>query len=97
MNGAVAGYFRVRYPPLRLGAFDPEAVLYWETDEQEPGFFNDGASRPDEGVSARHDVGALCATFGGAVYYTKFGEWYREVLSTNKSRLWCYPESPDGR
>ncbi len=97
MNGAVGGYGREHYPCLRLGDFDPQAVIYWETDEQEPGFFNDGASRPDEGVSMRHDVGALCATFGSAVYHAKFREWYRDVAATNKSRLWCYPRSADGR
>jgi len=97
MNGAVCGYFRSRYPPLQLGAFSGEAVLFWEADEQEPGFFNDGSSRPDEGVSGRHDAGAICATFSGAVQYVKYEQWYREILSTNQSRLWCYPESPDGR
>ena len=97
MNGAASGYFRVRYPPLHLSAFPADAVLFWETDEQEPGFFNDGSSRPDEGVSGRHDAGAICATFGGAVHYVKFEDWYRDASSTNKCRLWCYPESPDGR
>jgi len=97
MNGAVGGYWRVRYPSLRLGGFDPQGVIFWETDEQEPGFFNDGASRPEEGVSTRHNIGALCATFGSAVYHAKFRGWYRDIADTNKSRLWCYPESPDGR
>ena len=97
MNGAVNGYSRERYPSLRLEEFAPDAVLLWETDEQEPGFFNDGASRPEEGVSLRHDAGALCATFGGAVSYAKFADWYRDLLCTNRSRLWCYPDSPNGR
>ncbi len=97
MNGAVCGYYREQYPPLSLGAFPADAVLFWETDEQEPGFFNDGASRPEEGVSMRHEVGAICATFGGAVYHAKYREWYQDVIATNKSRLWCYPDSPDGR
>lgn len=97
MNGAVNGYTRVVYPPLKLAAFSPDAVAFWETDEEEPSFFNDGASRPDEGVSMRHDIGALCATFGGAVSYVKFDDWYREESATNKTRLWCFPDSSDGR
>jgi len=97
MNGAVNGYHRERYPCLRLAQFEPEDVIFWETDEQEPGFFNDGASRPDEGVSARHDAGALCAAFAGAVQYVKFTDWYHDAMSTNKTRLWCYPEAVNGR
>ena len=97
MNGAVCGYNRERYPSLRLEEFEPDAVILWETDEQEPAFFNDGASRPEEGVSLRHDAGALCATFGGAVSYSRFVNWYRDVACTDRSRLWCYPDSPDGR
>ena len=64
---------------------------------QEPGFFNDGASKPEEGVSMRHEAGALCATFGGAVRYVKFVAWYQEIASTNKNELWCYPDSANGR
>ncbi len=97
MNGAVNGYQRERYPSLRLGKFNPEDVLLWEADEQDPGFFNDGASKPEEGITMRHEAGALCATFGGVVQYIKFEEWFRELVSTNKSRLWCYPDSANGR
>jgi prepilin-type N-terminal cleavage/methylation domain-containing protein len=97
MNGAVTGYGRVLYPPLRLGAFNPQAVVFWETDEEHPDYFNDGASRPDEGVSTRHSFGAIRATFGGSVGYVKFVEWYKEAGLTNKSLLWCYPDSPNGR
>jgi len=97
MNGAVNGYHRDLYPPLHLGAFPTEAVIIWETDEQDPGFFNDGSSRPEEGVTMRHEAGALCATFGGAVQYVKFVDWYRDIICTNRSRLWCYPDSANGR
>ena len=72
-------------------------MIFWETDEQDPGFFNDGASRPEEGVTTRHEAGALCATFGGTVEYVKFMDWYRDIISTNKTRLWCYPDSANGR
>lgn len=97
MNGAVCGFGRNRYPALALSSFDPQAVIFWETDEQEPDFFNDGSSRPDEGVSARHEIGALSATFSGAVEYVKFKDWYLQVACTNRSRLWCYPESENGK
>lgn len=96
MNGAVNGYRRIRYPCFKMAEFTAEDILFWETDEARPNYFNDGASRPDEGVSPRHTEGAIMASFGGAVEFIKFDAWYREEASPNKSRLWCAPDTPDG-
>jgi hypothetical protein len=97
MNGAVIGFDRVIFPPVKLGSMSPEAVVFWETDETEPSYFNDGASFPKEGVSARHLQGAINGAFDGSVSYIKFNQWYEEVDQTNKNQLWCYPNSQDGR
>src|SRR5262249_40702178 len=35
-------------------AFKPTDMLFWETDENAPSYFNDGASQPDEGLTRRH-------------------------------------------
>ena len=75
----------------------PDAVAFWETDEEEPKrYFNDGASYPAERVSARHNRGAINGTFGGSVSYIKFDEWYREVENPSRNRLWCYPAARMG-
>jgi prepilin-type N-terminal cleavage/methylation domain-containing protein len=97
VNGAIIGFNRTNYPAEKLSALRPGDVAFWETDEAEPEFFNDGANFPSEGVSARHQNGAIQATFGAAVSYTRLGAWYVQVYDTNKNSLWCYPESPDGR
>lgn len=97
MNGAVIGYNRQEYPARRLEEMPGEAIAFWETDEEEPNYFNDGASYPPEGVSRRHLNGAISATFGGAVSYVRFAAWYRMVAETNKNALWCYPGAPNGR
>ena len=97
MNGAVIGYGLAVYPPVKLGAFRPEDCAFWETDETEPYYFNDGANYPPEGVSARHLQGGIQAVFDGSVSYIKLIEWYAEVAETNRNRLWCYPNSPNGR
>ena len=97
MNGAVVGFSRVNFPAAKLGSMAPEAIAFWETDETEPGYFNDGASFPREGVSARHQQGAINSAFDGSVTYIKFDRWYEEVDQTNKNQLWCYPDSPNGR
>ena len=97
MNGAVNGYHKVTYPPATLADFRESDIMFWETDENEPRFFNDGASRPDEGVSPRHNQGAIIASFGGQAFFIKFDDWYAEVASTNRSRVWCSPSEADGR
>lgn len=59
INGAIVGYQRTNYPAEKLGAMQPDNVAFWETDETEPDWFNDGANQPFEGVTARHDNGAI--------------------------------------
>jgi prepilin-type N-terminal cleavage/methylation domain-containing protein len=97
LNGAVNGYNRVVEPSVRLGSLTSEDVAFWETDENEPSFFNDGASYPSEGVSGRHSMGAINATFGGAVSYIKLESWYHEADNPSRNHLWCYPGSANGR
>jgi len=97
MNGAVCGYNAVVYPAVRLDRLQPTDCAFWETDETEPSYFNDGANYPSEGVSARHLQGAIQAEFGSSVSYIKLTQWYDDVADTNRNRLWCYPGSPDGR
>jgi prepilin-type N-terminal cleavage/methylation domain-containing protein len=96
MNGAVNGFFRVNYPPTKLAQMPPTGVVFWETDETVPGDFNDGASQPQEGVSKRHDNGAINANFSGSVSFISFTSWHQQADSTNRNDLWCYPNSADG-
>jgi prepilin-type N-terminal cleavage/methylation domain-containing protein len=97
MNGAIIGYNRVVYPPAKLSRMQPADIAFWETDEKEPRYFNDGASYPKEGVSARHDLGAINAAFDTSVSFIKIDFWYLAVAESIRNRLWCYPDSPDGR
>ena len=97
MNGGVIGYDRHNYPPARLGTMLPSDAAFWETDEQVPSDFNDGASYPAEGISARHVEGAANALFDGSAGFIRFATWYEEVDQTNKNQLWCYPGSSNGR
>ena len=97
MNGAIIGYDKMEYPVRRLEEMLGQAIAFWETDEEEPYFFNDGASNPPEGVSRRHGSGAINANFGGSVSFVGFAAWYRLVAETNKNALWCYPGTANGR
>ena len=85
------------YPPVKMSTVQPTACAFWETDETEPYYFNDGANYPLEGVSGRHLQGGIQGVFDGSASYVKTNDWYADVADTNKNRLWCYPNSPDGR
>lgn len=97
MNGAVCGYRAMVYPPARLAQMRPDDCAFWETDETEPAYFNDGANFPTEGVSARHLRGAIQAQFDTSVTYIKLSQWYDDVTNSARNRLWCYPGSTNGR
>ena len=97
MNGAVTGYERQLEKPVRLSAMKADDCAFWETDEREPFYFNDGANNPAEGVSGRHHEGGIQATFSGTVNYIRLNDWYQQVSDPNRNRLWCYPDSDDGR
>jgi prepilin-type N-terminal cleavage/methylation domain-containing protein len=97
MNGAVVGYMRDVNPPVKLAAMRPEDCAFWETDETEPYYFNDGANNPAEGVSGRHSQGGIQGVFDGSANYIKLVTWHAQVDDPDRNRLWCYPESVDGR
>jgi prepilin-type N-terminal cleavage/methylation domain-containing protein len=97
INGALCGYNAVVFPPVKLAQLRPDDCAFWETDETEPAYFNDGANYPTEGVSSRHIQGAIQAAFDSSVGYVKLTKWYEDVADTNRNRLWCYPGSSNGR
>src|ERR1039457_7008518 len=70
MNGAVCGFDRGMNPPVKLARLPPGGVSFWEcannTAEENQTLFNDGASRPDENVSARHGKVAIYGAFDGS-------------------------------
>lgn len=100
MNGGVIGYMygfnHPEKPPVRLASLNPDDCAYWETDESDPFYFNDGANYPPEGVSARHTQGGIQVTFSGTVNYVRFADWQVEMAFPGRNRLWCYPGSSDG-
>ena len=53
-NGAVSGFDTSTSKTYRIDEFKPGDILMWETDEQDPTAFNDGADFPAEGFTRRH-------------------------------------------
>jgi prepilin-type N-terminal cleavage/methylation domain-containing protein/prepilin-type processing-associated H-X9-DG protein len=77
--------------------FKATDMLFWETDETQPNYFNDGASKPTEGFSKRHATGAIVGLFDGHVQFLKYEVYYSILANPAKNELWCWPKSRDGR
>jgi len=101
MNGAVCGYGRGQYPPLKISALPASGVAFWEcannTLQDNQILFNDGASSPDENVSARHGAVAIYGAFDGSSALMRLDAWQAKADDTKKNELWCYSPSADGR
>jgi prepilin-type N-terminal cleavage/methylation domain-containing protein len=104
MNGAVingSGSFDwsagAQGKNFKTSSFLPTDMLFWETDESDPGYFNDGASQPDEGFSKRHSQGAIVGLMDGHIDFVKWKKYYQILADPNKNSLWCYPNSKNGR
>lgn len=105
MNGSVCGFGRLsgNWPRSRdsfkLTQFRPEDIVFWETDEQNPFFFNDASSFPNEGVSTRHNGGAMMGAFGGHTEFMKLAQYAQLVAAPARARnkLWNAPDTNNGR
>ncbi len=104
MNGAVTKYStgpRGDWTTYKLSQFQPTSMVYWEADEKQPSNFDNVASRPDEGVTLRHNTGTVMGNFGGHTEYMKFRQYYQEAgiggfKGNRPGRFWCVPDSPTG-
>jgi prepilin-type processing-associated H-X9-DG protein len=97
MNAAVASYGRIK-TSHKLAQFKPDDILLWEPDERYGDlFFNDGANYPDEGTTERHGKGGNVSLFGGSVEHIKYKKYYETECQPTKNRLWCAPDTGDGR
>lgn len=104
MNGAVSAYGTGPsglYTTFKVTSFKPDSMLYWEPDERLPSYFDNVASRPDEGVTQRHNTGVMMGMFGGQTEYMKYRNYAQEAgiggfRGVRPGRFWCNPNSPTG-
>ncbi len=78
-------------------AFRGSDMIFWEPDETESDYFNDASSRPSEGLTRRHGIGAILGIMDGHVEFIKWDRYFQLVADPNRNSLWCYPGSPNGR
>jgi prepilin-type N-terminal cleavage/methylation domain-containing protein len=97
MNGAVCSYSN-KVKPFRLEAFRiSDAIILWEVDETRGGgYWNDGSSYPHEGITGRHGERATVGIIDGSVEPITQTDYYEEA-NRRPGRLWCAPDSSDGR
>jgi hypothetical protein len=81
----------------RASAFKITDMIFWEPDETDSNQFNDASSSPGEGLTRRHNLGAVIGLMGGHVEFVKWAKYYQLLADQNKNSLWCYPDSPNGR
>ncbi|MEO0588558.1 MAG: hypothetical protein AAF078_13070, partial [Planctomycetota bacterium] len=94
MNGAVSAY-AVR-TPFRIADFNSGDVLFWELDEQDAsGSWNDGANRPNEAPTQRHEGAGMVTRFDASAAPVKQDEW-EEWLAQRPGPLYCNPASRNG-
>ncbi len=104
MNGAVSGYTtgpKSAYDTYKLDRFLPDRMLYWEADEKLPTNFDNATSKPDEGVTQRHNTGSVMGMFDGHTEFMKFRTYYQEAgiggfRGVRPGRFWCNPGSATG-
>jgi len=105
MNGSVSGFGTsptgIRWVSYKMAQFKPNCMLYWEPDENQPSYWDNVASSPNEGCSQRHGNGIVMGMFGGWTEQIKFDLYAREAgiggyRGLRPGRMWCNPGSPTG-
>jgi prepilin-type N-terminal cleavage/methylation domain-containing protein len=102
---------RPRIPWFKTSNFKATDICFWEAPEIE--FWNDGSSFPSEGYTNRHGrpqsgsagvlpvrgaaAGASVGCFDGHTEWMTIDDWAREVNTSTRSRLWCVPDTGNGR
>jgi len=97
MNGALCGYGAIAPDAYKATNFRQDAIILWQPLETNPGDWNDGSSKPSEGITKLHNEGTSVGVVDGHLEYMKTVKFYAEVAIPTKNRLWCNPGSVDGR
>jgi prepilin-type N-terminal cleavage/methylation domain-containing protein len=105
MNGSVSGFQTSPtgrpYVSYKMSQFKPHFMIYWESDERQPSYYDNVASTPNEGVSQRHSGGIVMGMFGGQTEFIKWKVYAFEAgiggyRGEKPGRLWCNPGSRTG-
>ncbi len=106
MNGSVSGFQSSPtgkpWVSYKMTQFKPYYMIYWESNEKTPGYYDNVASEPNEGVSQRHNGGVVMGMFGGQTEFIKYKQYAMEsgiagaINPKPPNRFWCNPGSANG-
>ena len=105
MNGSVSGFTTAPtgkpYTSYKMALFKPHFMIYWESDEKQPSYYDNATSQPDEGGSQRHNGGIVMGMFGGQIEFIKTRAYFQEAglggfRGQRPGRMWCNPGSRTG-
>ena len=97
MNGAVCGYGAIGGRSYKTPDYNADSIIFWQALETNPGDWNDGSSGPAEGVTRMHNQGTTVGLVSGGVEFMKTDAFYAEQALPTKNRLYCSPNSANGR
>jgi len=96
MNGAACFFETQAFPRTpKVSTIRQDAILFWQADDRNFRDYNDGASKPDEGVTRMHSDGSTVGVVSGSVQRIKVREFNAEALK-RPGRLWWNPNKKDG-
>ena len=105
MNGSVSGFQTSPtgkpWVSYKMALFKPHYMIYWESDEKQPSYYDNVASKPNEGVSQRHSGGIVMGMFGGHTQFIKYKAYAYEAgiggyPGQRPGWAWCNPGSKNG-
>ena len=105
MNGSVSAFktdpTTIPFVSYKMSRFKADAMIYWESDEKQPSYYDNVASSPNEGGSQRHNGGIVMGMFGGHTEFIKFKKYSFEAgiggyPGQRPGRMWCNPGSKTG-
>jgi prepilin-type N-terminal cleavage/methylation domain-containing protein len=105
MNGSISGFTTAPtgkpWISYKYALFKSDRMMYWEADEQQPSNYDNVTSKPNEGVSRRHNTGVVMGIFGGQTEYMKYKTYVQEAgiggfAGIRPGRFWCNPGSLTG-
>jgi len=97
MNGALCAYSTTQKKTFRASQFQPDDIIMWQANDENPGDWNDASSSPGEGIFRKHNGGTTVSSIGGSA---EFMSWKifrdRQATPAVRTRAWCNPLTPTG-
>ena len=97
MNGAVCGYGAIAGKSYQNSDFKADCIIFWQALETNPGDWNDASSSPAEGITRLHNQGTTVGLVDGGVEFIKTDAFFTEQSLPTKNRLFCSPNTANGR